>query len=121
MSQPDQWPQPNQWSQVFNDHDVVVEINDTCSSIASLPILSPASGSNHAETELQELQPMCTSSPAVKNSIFEETYKESSSMCNYSKNLVFKLFAQHELEGTNCAGEKAIREGAAHGSQRSHV
>lgn len=41
--------------------------------------------------------------------MFEETFKESSSMYNYAKNLVFKLFARHELDGSNCAGVKGKR------------
>jgi hypothetical protein len=38
--------------------------------------------------------------------LFEEIYKESSSMCNYAKNLVFKLFHNQELQGSNCSGMK---------------
>ena len=42
----------------------------------------------------------------IRPALFEETYKESSSMANYAKNLVFKLFAKHELQGSNCSGMK---------------
>ena len=42
----------------------------------------------------------------TRPALFEETYKESSSMANYAKNLVFKIFAKHELQGSNCSGMK---------------
>ncbi len=42
----------------------------------------------------------------IRTAIFEETYKESSSMSNFAKNLVFKLFNSQELQGSNCSGMK---------------
>lgn len=36
-------------------------------------------------------QPLSTSTPAIRNALFEETFRESTSMDNYAKNLVFKL------------------------------
>ena len=53
------------------------------------------------------LPPSATCPPSnIRPALFEETYKESSSMVNYAKNLVFKLFASHELKGSNCSGMK---------------
>lgn len=54
---------------------------------------------------LQEHNP----APSFRSAVFEETFKESSSMCNYAKNLTFKLFVRHELNGSNCAGVKGKR------------
>ena len=41
--------------------------------------------------------------------VFEDTFKESASMGNYAKNLVFKIFNRDELYGSNCAGVKGKR------------
>ena len=45
----------------------------------------------------------CRDTPTI-NTMLEDTFKESSSMGNYAKNLTFSLFQRHELLGTNCAG-----------------
>lgn len=114
VSQPDQWSQPTNSilsEEFINRDDVVVVGNESLleSHADVLPILSPPSRSSLPESELQELQPICSSSPAIPSAIFEETFKESSSVCNYAKNLVFKVFARHELDGSNCAGVKGKR------------
>ena len=50
-----------------------------------------------------------TGSSTIRHAVFDETYKESSSMTNYAKNLVFKLFSPAELQGSNCSGLKGKR------------
>jgi hypothetical protein len=69
---------------------------------------------NLAECSLPGMLQITPSSPPstsplindIRPAIFEETYKESSSMSNFAKNLVFKLFNSQELQGSNCSGMK---------------
>lgn len=78
-------------------------VNSTLSSST----LTPASLSS----TLEHIPPPLTSvyNMNAANPIFEDTFKESSSLGNYAKNLVFKFFEKDELRGSNCVGAKGKR------------
>ena len=54
-------------------------------------------------TDMEKCSPYLVKPSWPKVSI-DETFKRSSSMPNYAKNLFFQLFQQEELVGANCAG-----------------
>ena len=65
---------------------------------------------------LEQITPPVTNVFTINptNILFDDTFKESSSLGNYAKNLVFKLFQKDELHGSNCVGakgKKAIKAG----------
>ena len=83
----------------------------------SISITTPPANTTQATLPvIQNAEPMPprqTTPPLQLNNptsaIYEETYKESASMGNYAKNLVFKLFEKDELVGSNCIGAKGKR------------
>ena len=69
--------------------------------------VSPVSTINLADSP--DLTQTTTGTSAIRHAVFNEIFKESSSMTKYAKNLVFKLFSPAELQGSNCSGLKGKR------------
>ena len=96
-----------------------ITLSSLSNSLSSDAISITTPPANTTETTLPVIQntgPMPsrqTTPPLQLNSptsaIYEDTYKESASMGNYAKNLVFKLFEKDELVGSNCIGAKGKR------------
>ena len=59
--------------------------------------------------DFPDLTQTTTGPSTIRHAVFDKTFKESSSMTNYAKNLVFKLFSPAELQGSNCSGLKGKR------------
>ncbi len=73
------------------------------SYLASLKSTPSSLPTSHGQTT----PPLLLNNPT--SAIYEDTYKESTSIENYAKKLVFKLFEKDELMGSNCAGVKGKR------------
>ena len=56
------------------------------------------------ETPQDETAPSRTASNMMSPSVYDELFKKSSSISNYSKNLVFAVFEKEELIDSNCSG-----------------